>query len=53
MSYSPYAGEIPAREKIVNAYAADHARAAEDAEKAATAFEYWDKVFDGNFPAYG
>ena len=29
MTYSPYAGEIPAREKIVNAYAAEHARAVE------------------------
>jgi SAM-dependent methyltransferase len=37
MSYSPYAGEIPAREKIVNAYAADHARAAERHLRFATA----------------
>lgn len=32
---------------------ANHAREAEDAGKIATAFEYWDKVFSGNFPAYG
>jgi SAM-dependent methyltransferase len=37
MTYSPYAGEIPAREKIVNAYAADHARAAERHLRFATA----------------
>src|SRR5262245_1246990 len=29
MTCSPYAGALPAREKIVNAYAADHTRAAE------------------------
>jgi SAM-dependent methyltransferase len=37
MTYSPYAGEIPAREKIVNAYAADHARATERHLRFATA----------------
>jgi hypothetical protein len=29
MTHSPYADALPAREKIPDAYAADHARAAE------------------------
>ena len=37
MTCSPYAGELPAREKIANAYAADHARAAERHLRFATA----------------
>jgi len=32
---------------------ANRARDAENANKTATAFEYWDKVFDGKFPTYG
>src|SRR4029450_1097758 len=37
MTYSPPPAETPAREKIVNAYAADHARAAERHLRFATA----------------
>src|SRR4029450_13251498 len=37
MTYSPPPAETPAREKIVNAYAADHAQAAERHLRFATA----------------
>ena len=32
---------------------ANHARDAEDDQRIRDAFDWWDLVFDGHFPAYG